>query len=1197
MASEPISLLSDDSDDGEAAAPSLAKRLKARGAASNALKAISTAAMVDLSEESDVELQPAPSKKRARKANSGAKPLAALSPRGSRAQRSAVADDDLSDEAPPLAEGPPLATPKERAPARGGGGGKRKQAASTAASSSSAAASAAPAERPAPTAHDQQAYLAARRACVKSRRFKLSSVTSGVVSTSRTIKPMGAWAGLWPALREFMQNTIDHLHLLGSDGRLNVALELSHEPLPSGGTIARFTCGEVEVCAIRAEADALTIEQAFTYPMHPRALDTGVADRTKGGEATAGGFGDGFKTAAIALLAQPSLHAAIEWRFEVPAEGLALSWRFVGAPRAAVGTFRASQVLEVHVASAPLGTPRPRVAASAADEAAPSSASASSSAADASSSSAAAAANAAARPATEHRMVQVVRAKGIGAAFVREAMPRLQVFWALSRSSDGDGNGGGNGGDGGGGGWEGGLLSSRKGGSFLADAASQPAVPGTGSPGARPEPGLYVRGIWVRKPLIDGALMCFDGKARLDVTGRDRNDVDHDEAAEATLALLRGCEQRELLHTLCLPLKGTRAAAADAKAAADADADADGEGEGLLAAGARAIAWAVGGGRSGRGGGGGGGGGGGARGGSWLLRSPRFSNRLLETDPAYFVHEVLRVPEGAVFVSRRTTESKEPFVAWAARFLAARDAPLLPLDASAHKLLFKEATEQELEALCVSHLLKEEKDKDGASSSSSSSALGSDATADERAQERAKERADRAKAAARGDLASKLLKFVGSSKLKVHFAPALTVAFVHGSHVFVPGSQPLSRPLLVRLLGVVHRRHGGYDERFTHLQQALFELLPAHGGGADGGGGRAEVTAAQLDAVLKRAEAVQTEAKAFERTAATGGAIGGGGSSSSKRKEPPPPRPADADGGGDGGGAPGKRRAVDVDLTGGGGGGGGNGGGGGGGDGNGGGRRRGGGGGGGGAYGRADLDRQINGIRGVGGGDGGGAILPSSAFAADAPGAREECLRPASALHRTAVGDELGGGHVLCDAASVDVLSPPSALPPARRAALLLLRSALDAAKTRIGAALPRLRPTLRDVVHAGYDAKNDEYLGFCTSDAIVVNLHPLLKKHAAALSGAAGSGSGGSGDAGGSGGSGDAGDSGDSGDGGGAPVEVVRELVLTVVHEVAHLLEKGGGHGADWRATYDELIMAVCADQLGSAPGAFARQQCACCE
>ena len=70
--------------------------------------------------------------------------------------------------------------------------------------------------------------------------------------------------------------------------------------------------------------------QAFTFPLHPRALDTGVADRTKGGEATAGGFGDGFKTAAIALLAQPALKVSRSTEYNPnarPPEGGALQER------------------------------------------------------------------------------------------------------------------------------------------------------------------------------------------------------------------------------------------------------------------------------------------------------------------------------------------------------------------------------------------------------------------------------------------------------------------------------------------------------------------------------------------------------------------------------------------------------------------------------------------------------------------------------------------------------------------------------------------------------------------------------------------------------------------------------------------------------------------------------------------------------
>jgi len=975
-----ISLLSSDEEEEESVLP-LAQRLKARGVGDG--PSTMTAALVNLTDSSPMlQDEAVPERKQQLLKAAASEPLQALSPGGARAQ-------------PRAAQGEASAVlRKERAPARG----KDKQTELTSG-----------AERAAPTQQQRQAYLAARRACVKARRFNLRSVSSGTISTSRTIKPMAAWAGLWPALREFMQNTIDHLALLGADGRLNSALEMTTTPVAGGGVEVRFTCGATEVCAIRAAGDELVIEQAFTFPMHPRALDTGVSDRTKGGEATAGGFGDGFKTAAISLLSQPALGAHIEWWFE--AEGACFHWQFVGAPRAAVGTFRASQVLEVHVSATLLGEPQPgcrAAGATAADGAEP-------------------------PPPAEHRMLQLVRAKGIGAAFSREAMPRLQVFWHLSDA---------------------GVLSCRKGGSLLADAAAQPPVRGSTR---APEPGLYVRGIWVRKPLIEGTLMCFDGKSAVDVTGRDRNDVDVDEAAEATLKLLHNCTQRELLRALCQPLRGGNGA-------------------------------------------------GGREKGSWLLRSPRFSNRLLEAEPAFFVQSVLGVPQGAVFVSKRTTESKEPFVAWASSYLAARDAPLLPLEAGAHKALFKEASEAELEALCVKHLLHDEKDAPPP-----------------------------AAVAARAALASRVLKFVGATKLKLHFSERLSVAFVHGSHIFVPGAQPLSRALLVRLLGVMHRRLGGYDERFTHLQQALFEQLPPDG---------AEVSGAQLDAVLKRAEGVQKEAKAFERAAATGSggaggsgaggkdtaatdkASGGGGSSSGAKR---PRVEAPQEGGGDGSRSSGKRRAGES-----------------------GGAR------GGAVCGRAELERQIGALSRGGGGE---EILPSSAFAAEASGDARECLRPASTLHKTAVPASLGGGHIFCDAASTEALRGGT-LSAARQATLRRLREALEQSKRVVAAALPSLRATLASVVHAGFDASNDGYLGFCTNTAIVVNLHPLMGRRP-------------------------------EGDG----KALTHELLMTVAHEVAHLCERGGDHGPGWRSTYDEILKAVYCDAVSGAPGAFAQAAvCTCC-
>ena len=95
---------------------------------------------------------------------------------------------------------------------------------------------------------------------------------------------------------------------------------------------------------------------------------------------------------------------------------------------------------------------------------------------------------------------------------------------------------------------------------------------------------------------------------------------------------------------------------------------------------------------------------------SWLLRTPRFTNRLLESEKEFFLR-ALGVPKGAVFVSSRTTASKDAFVKWAAQYLASRGAPLHPLGVGASKILFAEVSPEELEGLCVRSLLAEQKSK------------------------------------------------------------------------------------------------------------------------------------------------------------------------------------------------------------------------------------------------------------------------------------------------------------------------------------------------------------------------------------------------------------------------------------------------------------------------------------------------------
>ena len=331
----------------------------------------------------------------------------------------------------------------------------------------------------------EKAYLAARAKGVRSRTFDLRKIPAKeVIPTGRTIKKMAAWSSsLWPALREFLQNTIDHLSLLdNSTGRINAALTLSAD-IEGSSTIYRFKCNDELICSIYTiDSDELVIEQAYTFPIPPRALDTGVPDTSKQNSITAGGFGDGFKTAAVALLAlgEPTCNS-LTWTFH--ALNSTITWDFVGCRREAVGSFAASKVLEVHIQHSELDQDQDQ-------EAAPRH-------------------RHALVPETnkENWMVQRVKVRGIGPAFLREAVPRLQVFWApdsppspslslspspspssiqmLSISAHPSG-----------------------GGDYLARASSVPLVSPTPNSTTPPSPshalpGVYVKGIYIRAPKIE----------------------------------------------------------------------------------------------------------------------------------------------------------------------------------------------------------------------------------------------------------------------------------------------------------------------------------------------------------------------------------------------------------------------------------------------------------------------------------------------------------------------------------------------------------------------------------------------------------------------------------------------------------------------------------------------------------------------
>ena len=907
------------------------------------------------------------------------------------------------------------------------------------------------------------AYVKARAADVRKRSFPLSAIATGVVPCARTVKAIAQWAGLWPAVREFLQNTVDHLELL-VHGRLNPVLTLDRSDDPDTGAATlhfRLAHDGKDVCTIHVPSnDELIIEQAWTYPLHPRALDTGVNDTTKSckGSKSAGGFGDGFKTAMVALIALPgSACEELTWLFR--SEGRRIGWSFRGAEREAVGAFSKATVMEVAI------TNQPETAAAAAASEVGSGGAISKSA--------------------DNVMVQTYRVRGIGSAFLSEAVPKLQVFWtdSLVRAEEagvevlstrhGDmlclspslpvlecaaplGSGGASGRGGGSGGW-----------SLSGAVQAVGALVGVGSLrlAKRPEPGVYVKGIWVRKPPIPECVMSFSS-GKLNVSGRDRNDVDADELLEATLRLLMKCDELATLRGLLEPLRRPSLPP------------------------------------------------------TWLTKpgASRFVNQLLGCDPEFFRHTVLGLPQGCLFVSKRTTDSKQPFIKWASAYLAAKGAPLVPLEPKSNRHLFTEASEEELEARCVQELLKGVSKNGG------------------------------------GPQAESLRKAIDSllshlrlrGKMKVHLSEEVAVPFTHADYAFVP-VQPLTRGLIIKLLGVLQRKLGGYDENFTHVQQALFEAVP---GPAD----RPITDLAEIEKVVERAKQVKAEASTFfaakdpaaaEKTGPGPGDPAGGAGGKGKQRAPEAVNVVDDD----------EVHLVEPEETRGVG------------IGRGGNSRGGGSGGSGMGRSRAALEQQISKVRTAS--DGGGEGLGGGGFAADGADDAKECIKPSSALESVAVCEGAGGGIMLADKGSHGLLS--GGMPGPRQAQLLAAREALDAAKTLLVKAVPSTKRLVDSCVRAGWDGQNNEYAGFCVGSSIVVNLAPMVKSTAQGRS---------------------------------LPKDAVHELTLTLCHELAHLLECGSGHGPKWRSTQDALVQAVLlhvgGESLGGGSGgagAFAGiGGCRCC-
>ncbi len=334
-------------------------------------------------------------------------------------------------------------------------------------------------------------YIQTLQNGVKKRTFPLSQIPKEEkISTGRTIKPLKAWKGHWAALREFLQNTIDHLHLMnGVSGRRQDCVQMNVTPknrnssgVNHGQDLASisFTCDGEDICRINISNDQVVIDQLYTYPIASRALDTGVPDCTKASSnSQAGGFGDGFKTAAVALIANSSKNSkknefkSLKWTFYAMKEHTKIEWDFVGSTREKVATFEKCQVLQVNINKSSMKPSEEEKVLS-----------------EYSSSSVTSKGRGCAG--CDYIMRQTIMVKNIGKSFLNEAIPRLIVFWDLNEAS---------------------LLSmSRRsarmcGGDFIGPINLQPPLFSGALGNLKMNSGVYVKGIYVRPTRIKDTIM------------------------------------------------------------------------------------------------------------------------------------------------------------------------------------------------------------------------------------------------------------------------------------------------------------------------------------------------------------------------------------------------------------------------------------------------------------------------------------------------------------------------------------------------------------------------------------------------------------------------------------------------------------------------------------------------------------------
>ena len=559
--------------------------------------------------------------------------------------------------------------------------------------------------------HDCDKYLNDLEKDLKKRAFPLVQIPEHeYITTGRTIKPLKAWSGLWPGLREFLQNTVDHLNLMDpKTGRRRPFLSINAEKdgVNKSSSIT-FSCQNQVICRFLVKPDELVIEQQYTFPIASRSLDTGVIDTSKVSSSSAGGFGDGFKTAATSLMSFSGGKAfeSIKWYFYAVDEETKISWDFHGETKESIATFAKCRTLQVEIKKTKMNKADiERECCSSTDCSSP------------------------------YVMRQEIKVKGIGTEFLNKAITRFVVFWDLDETS---------------------LLSTYSalgtrrtralGGDFLGPACSQPTLFEGKLGKLRPSAGIYVRGIYVRASKIKGTVMSFYGD-RLEVTGRDRNDVDDSCLLTAVTYILKKCSDKCYLKTLLKPLQFGSSNTAEKS--------------------------------------------------SWLLQSPKFIDSIIQEERDFILFS-MNISPASIFISSKTTKSKDPFVQWASTFLQANDMPLIPIEKGANKKLFQEVDQYTLTERCVA-LIKSKQKK----------AVNKGLTGT-RALQRVFE---------------KFFKFLSIGGCKAVFSTDVKIAFIHDTSAYIPEAK-VSRELIIRVLNVCQSRFEGVlAEKYSSLLEAVLKIM------------------------------------------------------------------------------------------------------------------------------------------------------------------------------------------------------------------------------------------------------------------------------------------------------------------------------------------------------------------------------------